>query len=338
LVNQLFQGLAHGLGVGKPLSGIFGQRLGYNLGKPSRHIQPRHFFEIRRIFGHLLEHDRIRRLGFKRQAARDTVEQDNAQGIQVAAAIDRFPAHLFGTHVGGCANGRARLGQMRAIVAGDAKIQHLEHNFAAYVVQEQVAGLEVAVDQANAVGFGQTAQGGNRVFHRFALSQHLVLGKQVTQALRQALTAQAFHGQKEHAVIALAKVKYPNCIGMLQACRQTGFIKKPLDSGLLCPDVHQQGLDGHGLAGPGVLGLIHRTHAAASQDTRHTVAVGKKCTDGQVVGCRLFVDDHGRQPVCGAEQRVRLLAALQTSPHRLVPSSSRHCQQVWSCGLASHLA
>jgi hypothetical protein len=89
--------------------------------------------------------------GERRAAGRHLVEHD-AQGVEIAARIERRTLGLLGGEVGGRAHHLAGLGQVlfdRAVQgAGDAEVRHL-HDPAGR--DQDVAGLDVAVHDAVAV-------------------------------------------------------------------------------------------------------------------------------------------------------------------------------------------
>src|SRR5699024_4076459 len=109
--------------------------------------------------GHLshvcdLELERRVVVGEHRTAGEHLV-QDTSEGVQVAGGGGCQPAHLFGGHVGVCAQGCAGLGEAGDVGAqdgGDAEVQDLHR---AVVGHHDVAGLEVTVHDGDCVRLGQ---------------------------------------------------------------------------------------------------------------------------------------------------------------------------------------
>ena len=80
-------------------------------------------------------------------------EQHEPERVDVNGGVDRLAPHLLGRQIGGGARNRARCGGDRAVErAGDPEIG--EAGFAA-VVEQDVRGLDVAVDEAARVDVGQ---------------------------------------------------------------------------------------------------------------------------------------------------------------------------------------
>ena len=92
-----------------------------------------------------------RRVGRERHRAGDGLDQGEAEGVDVGPAVDRLALGLLGRGVAGRAEHRAlglgpgRLGQG----PGQAEVGDAE---AAVVAEEEVGGLDVAVDEPAAVG------------------------------------------------------------------------------------------------------------------------------------------------------------------------------------------
>src|SRR5699024_2020365 len=117
-------------------------------------------FQVRRGWeGHLshvcdLELERRVVVGEHRTAGEHLV-QDTSEGVQVAGGGGCQPAHLFGGHVGVCAQGCAGLGEAGDVGAqdgGDPEVQDLHR---AVVGHHDVAGLEVTVHDGDCVRLGQ---------------------------------------------------------------------------------------------------------------------------------------------------------------------------------------
>jgi len=93
--------------------------------------------------------------------------QDDAQGIEIAAAVDRFARNLLGAGVSGGADKALRGHRMRgqiSIVAvldlddlGDAEVEHLDKFFPRFPTAEEhdVLGLQVPMHNTFFMCFGE---------------------------------------------------------------------------------------------------------------------------------------------------------------------------------------
>ena len=124
---------------------------GVELGDPRRHV-----LEDRRDEGD-------ERVAVERPRAGDHLVEHDAEGEDVRAVVDGAPLGLLGRHVGGGAEDHALHGQCASVVSrltsgpgagllaqlGETEVEDLD---VLVVGDHDVAGLEVAVDQATLVG------------------------------------------------------------------------------------------------------------------------------------------------------------------------------------------
>ena len=98
--------------------------------------------------------ERGHRVGRKRLAPEDHLEQHDAEREQVAAAVERHPLDLLRGHVGGAADHHAGARQVGLLAdrLGDAEVAHLDPPAAP---DQQVPRLDVAVDDPRLVRRGQ---------------------------------------------------------------------------------------------------------------------------------------------------------------------------------------
>ena len=105
----------------------------------------------------LLDDRRHRRVTAERRRAREQLVDHDAQGVEVAAEVDRVPAQLLRAHVLGRAHEGAR-GRDRGpsgpgpVLLGDPEVHHAHDPG---VVTHQVRGLQVAVHDAHLVDRAQ---------------------------------------------------------------------------------------------------------------------------------------------------------------------------------------
>ena len=107
-----------------------------------------------RVLLHVLVGDGYGVVAGERRLARDHLVEHDAEGVDVAPAVDRRALGLLGREVGGRPHDRAGLGQVLLGVGGpgDAEVGDLH---VAVGVDEHVARLHVAVHDAVAVGEGE---------------------------------------------------------------------------------------------------------------------------------------------------------------------------------------
>ena len=96
------------------------------------------------------------RLGAERVLPGDQVIEHDAQRVDVGARVDAVAANLLGRHrvrraEPGADDGQPALARVGVQQLGDAEVQQLDHALAADLGDEDVARLEVAVDDAEIV-------------------------------------------------------------------------------------------------------------------------------------------------------------------------------------------
>ena len=109
------------------------------------------------------QHHLRRALGLERQPAGEQLEQDDAHGVEVAAAVDRIAAALLGRHVVGRAAHDARAGDVGrrgvGLQLGQAEVDHLDEvAAAAQRLEDDVLGLQIAVHDLEVVRFAERVQ------------------------------------------------------------------------------------------------------------------------------------------------------------------------------------
>ena len=188
--------------------------------------------------------------------------------MSVRASSVPLAHRLLGAHVVRRAEGHAGLRHPGAGAGGGERDAEVGHQCAA-VVQQDVLGLDVAVDDALAVGVVEGAGHLARNPHRIGDRQLLLAGQPVAKRL----PLDVRHDVVEEAVGRPAVVQRQD-VRVLQVGRGRNLGDEPLgadDGGQL----GAQHLDGHLALVLEVLGQVHRGHAAGPELALDAVAVGK---------------------------------------------------------------
>ena len=203
--------------------------------------------------------------------ARDHLVEHRAEGEQVRAAVRGLAAHLLGRHVVDGAQHRARRRQPGARAelhrdvgvgrgigldrAGQAEVQDLHP---AVVGQEDVLGLEVAVDDALVVGGGQAAGDLAAVLGGLARGQ-----RALEQAVAQGLALEQLGHQEGRALLA-AEIVDRQDVGVREGGDGLGLALEPGQARGVVGQVAGQDLDRHVALEVGVAGREDLAHAAGA--------------------------------------------------------------------------
>jgi hypothetical protein len=208
-------------------------------------------------------------LAVERHATDDEVVEHAAQRVQIAAVIDvAGAAALLGRHVHGRAHDRrgVRLHLAVGVVRqlGDAEVEDLGALAAGDLAvgdQEDVLGLEVAVDDAAAV---------RGVQRRGDLAQQpqRLLGRQPTVPLEprvEGLALEELHHDVRATVGVVAEVEDLHDAGIGDRGGRARFVEEALHDVLVRGQVGLQHLHRRAATEQRVLGQVHRPHPALTQ-------------------------------------------------------------------------
>jgi hypothetical protein len=238
---------------------------------------------------HDLEHHLRHRVADERRLAAQELVHDGAEREQVGPLVDQgvLPRRLLRRHVLRRTEQRRVLGLDggRAAHLGDAEVEHLDLLDVDPAdlgrAQEHVVRLEVAVDDAGAVGGGQGAGDlpgdGEHLGHR---------QRAAPDPLRQGFALEVLQHHVGRAVGQGVEVVDRDDVGVAQLRRDVGLTLEP-GQRLVAGDLGVQHLDRHLLAGQaGVAGQEHGPHPAATDQRLDRVGVGDD---------RPYIDRHPRQ-------------------------------------------
>ncbi len=246
---------------------------GFQVARQAR-LQPRRRHRLAR---QRLQDGLHRRAPQERRPPGQQVEEDGAQGVRVRGGTDlgAVGLDLFGRQVAGAADDDAHLGQVgrrrRARggveVFGEAEVGDLGR---AVVGQQDVGGLEVAVDDAPLVGVvNRPRHLGHQLRHRA-----LPFGPRHRPAagVRRLLQAAAL-GQFQRQVrlpLGFADVEDLDDVGVLQP-RDRLRLGAEAGQVLRVVGVARDHLQRHAPPQPLVPGVVHHPHAAAPQQPQHLI-------------------------------------------------------------------
>ncbi len=190
-----------------------------------------------------------------------------SQAIDIAAGIERFADALFGRHVS------RRTGDGPILRSADqflrlakaldqAEIEQLGHviNAAAFA-SDDIARLDIAMDEADGVGFAESA--GN-----LAQKRNRSFGRQRPRLIDQLLQAQAgkvFHHVIEGAIFGVAVVEDFNGIPVRERSHHAHFAFETKQGFGVAGAVGTNHLDGAGPPEQNVLTQVDLTHAARAE-------------------------------------------------------------------------
>ena len=230
----------------------------------------------------------------ERRVAGEHLVEHGAQGVDVGAGVDGLLAHgLLGAHVVRGAEGEAGLGHAGAagLLHGEGDAEVGDEGLA--LVQQDVLGLDVAVDDALAVGvvegagdFGGEADGVGDGEHAFA-----------REAGAQRLAGDERHDVVEQAV-GVAAVEQREDVRMLQA-RGGADLAEEAFAAEGGAEVGMEDLDGDVALVLEVVGEVDGGHAALAEFALEAVAVRQgrgEAIEGRGHGCT-FVESARRSRV-----------------------------------------
>ncbi len=223
-----------------------------------------------RLLGHHLGDDRLRRAAGERRIAGEHLVGHASQRVDVGPRGDLALAHrLLGAHVVRRAEAHSGLGHPAAAGAGDGERNAEVGHERAPVVDQDVLGLDVAVDHAVAVGVVERGGHLGREADGVADRELLLAAEPIAEAL-------AFDERHDvpGGAVRFAAVDEAEDVGVLQGGDRLDLAEEPLgaDHGGQLGAEH---LDGDPAVVPEVLGEVDGGHAALAELPLDAVAVGE---------------------------------------------------------------
>ncbi len=219
--------------------------------------------EVGVFVGDLVE-DRHQVVRVERPAAGRELEQHAADAEEVAAAVDLLPLHLLGRHVVGRPHHVAGAGHRRGGHVRHAEVHDLHR---AVFLDEDVGGLDVAVDDARLVGVREPGQ--HLHDHRdLALERHR---RRLAHGLLEVLALQELHRDEGRAVGVVAQVEDHHHVRVGHLGDRAGLA---LETGLqlgVVGDLGDHDLEGHVAVEHGVVGQVHLAHGALAEGAEDLV-------------------------------------------------------------------
>ncbi len=230
--------------------------------EPGREI--RHLVRDRdRLLRDVLDQQRAGPRAPERHIPREHLIRDDAQRIEIAAAIDFAIARaLLGTHVGRRPDRHPGRGQPRVRAAGvadrarDAEVGH--HRAPTIGRQQDVVRLDVAVDYAARMGVGEGARHLRQQPPRLRDGHPGIPG----QTPRQRVAVDVRHDE-EHQSLTLVDREDRNNVGMRQLRGGLGLTQKPRANVGAKRQLRRQDFDRDRPLEPAVSRQVHDPHPAA---------------------------------------------------------------------------
>ena len=200
----------------------------------------------------------------ERPATGRELEQHAAHAEQVAAAVDLLPLHLLGGHVVGGSHHVSGAGHRRGGHVRHAEVHDLHR---AVFLDEDVGGLDVAVDDARLVRVGEPSEHLHDHRH-LALERHR---RRLAHGLLEVLALQELHRDERRAVGVIAEVEDHHHV-------RVGHLgdrpRLALEADLqlrVVGDLGDHDLEGHVAVEHGVVGQVNLAHGALAEGTEDVV-------------------------------------------------------------------
>jgi hypothetical protein len=264
MAQGLGQELGDLVGRGETVRGVLGMQCRNNIDEPGRDTRIQRANRRRRIIAHALQYGHGARRAKWSPPGREGIK-DATEAEQVRPMVQGRTIGLLGRHIQRCARDDAALGQADVVQGpGQAEIGELDATARAF--EEDVGGLDVAMDQPLRMGRGQPRRSLHPDADNFLYGQRAVVLQMVLQ--RQA--GHVLHDQVWHAVDLIDRVHGNHVVVMYGRGRPGLTLETGAGRGMTGPR-RRQHLDRDDAAQPHVHRLEHNSHAAAANHFEHLV-------------------------------------------------------------------
>ena len=217
--------------------------------------------------------DGLRICAVERHAPRKHFVEHDAKRPQVAARIGLFAPHLLGRHVGGRAERRALEGELqRCRELRQAEVEDLD----GLVGDDQVAWLDIAVDDALRVGLGEPLGHLRRNLNRGVDVQPASL-----QLVLQRLTVVVRHDDEQAPIVGRGDVVNGADVTVIGGRRSLGLADEPLLGAVIVAPLRWQELQRNQPSKLRVARRVNDTHPAAA-DFAENFVLGNRGADQRV--------------------------------------------------------
>ncbi len=216
----------------------------------------------------------------KRWHAGHELVEHAAEGVDVCRRAHVQALCLLGREVGRCPDHEPlprHATELRTAI--DEREPEVHHPCAQRRLDEDVLGLEIAVDQRDGVGGDQQVGELGRELDGVAQRHRHALGHEAAEHR----AAQQLH-RDEHQVLVDADVVDLDCAGVVEHRRDPGLAHEAVDAAAALEDAGQQHLERDSTTEVELGRLVDATHPALAQRSLDAVAVADDRTGGQVVG------------------------------------------------------
>ncbi len=272
---------------------------------------------VRRRLRQVHQDDLRGRLRLEGQPSRKELVENDADRVEVAARVERVAATLLGRHVLGRAahdsGARDRRLRFLDLHLREAEVDDLhEVAAAAHRLEDDVLGLEVAVDDVEVMRFGE---------RRERLSEHVDHAPErerpvLVRHAREVFAAQVLHDEVELAVVGLAEIDDRDRVRVVQSARRARLGDEARDRVLFAREVRVNDLHRDRATERRLLRAIHAAHAADADELEDHEPARQRAPDQRVVAVVLR-DLADRKPAARAElvRRVTGAVALRARTH-----------------------
>ncbi len=192
-------------------------------------------------------------------AAGDELGEHAADAEEVAPPVDLAPAHLLRGHVGGGAEHHPGRGHGSRGDAGDPEIRDLGGPL---FVDEEVGGLDVAVDDPDLVGVAEALE---HLMHDGDPGRE-GQGRTVAQGLEQVAALEELHHDVGRPVGVIAEVEDGHHVRVHHAGHRPGLALEALLVLGVVRDLGEHDLQGHVALEERVVRVVDRSHGSLAQE------------------------------------------------------------------------